>query len=168
MGGFACGTNHSGRLSESQGFPGTGSDRLRSGVAFARRLVGECADCQLDASGHTIATRDAPETRTGKQKPCGCFFCRLDLEHIMRARIVPQVRGASRKALPGLARLALGESGRLHLGLHHVHVRGLSARPGSLAPKAARIIRFTVGERLGQASISRAKSGSICVSRAKE
>src|SRR5262245_20362959 len=31
-----------------------------------------------------------------------------------------------------------------------------------------RIIRLTVAERLRQASISRAKSGSICVSRAKE
>jgi hypothetical protein len=40
--------------------------------------------------------------------------------------------------------------------------------PGSLASKAARIIRLTVGGRLGQASISRAKSGSIGVSRAKE
>jgi hypothetical protein len=40
--------------------------------------------------------------------------------------------------------------------------------PGSVASKAAKIIRFTVGGRLGHASISRAKSGSICVSRAKE
>jgi hypothetical protein len=99
--------------------------------------------------------------------------------------------GLSDAAYFGLARCGLqGNSGELAL---YVHARigqsmnreraagGRLARfsaflpppasaylPGPLASKAAKIIRFTVGERLGQASISRAKSGSICVSRAKE
>jgi hypothetical protein len=40
--------------------------------------------------------------------------------------------------------------------------------PGPLGYRTARIIRFAVADRFGQASIKRAKSGSIDVSRAKE
>jgi len=46
--------------------------------------------------------------------------------------------------------------------------RGNSYLPGPPASRAARIMRLTVGRRAGQASIRRVKSGSICVSRAKD